>query len=91
MPTRRATIVRRRVVAATVAVAAAAVTAPIAAAAGSSPEPGTPNGLSVVALTFPIATANLSRVMVADARMPSPPALDVAETSRAPATHPIPV
>ena len=29
--------------------------------------------------------------MVADAKMPSPPALAVAETSRAPATHPIPV
>ena len=51
----------------------------------------TPNGLSVAALTFPIAVANSSRVMVADAKMPSPPALAVAETSRAPATHPIPV
>jgi hypothetical protein len=51
----------------------------------------TPNGLSVAVLTFRIAVANSSRVIVADAKMPNPPALAVAETSRAPATHPIPV
>ena len=51
----------------------------------------TPNGLSVAALTLPMAVANSSSVMVAEARMPSPPALAVADTSRAPATQPIPV
>lgn len=51
----------------------------------------TPNGLSVAAFTLPIATANSSNVMVADANIPSPPALAVADTSRAPATQPIPV
>ena len=51
----------------------------------------TPNGRSVVAFTLPIAVANSSSVIVADARMPRPPAFAVADTSRAPATHPIPV
>ncbi|CFR36790.1 N5-carboxyaminoimidazole ribonucleotide synthase [Mycobacterium tuberculosis] len=51
----------------------------------------TPNGLSVTALTFVIAAASSSSVMVAEAKMPSPPALAVADTSRAPATQPIPV
>src|SRR3984957_16814592 len=51
----------------------------------------TPNGLSGAAWTFPIATASSSSVMVAEARIPSPPALEVAATRRAPATQPIPV
>ena len=50
-----------------------------------------PNGLSVVALTLVTAVCSSSSVMVADARMPSPPALEVAATSRAPATQPMPV
>ena len=50
-----------------------------------------PNGLSVVAFTFVTAVASSSSVMVADARMPRPPAFEVADTSRAPATQPIPV
>lgn len=41
--------------------------------------------------TFAIAVANSSMVIVAEARIPRPPALAVAETSRAPATQPIPV
>ena len=50
-----------------------------------------PNGLSVAALTLVTAVCSSSSVMVADARMPRPPALEVADTSRAPATQPIPV
>jgi hypothetical protein len=50
-----------------------------------------PNGLSVAALTFVTAVRSSSSVMVADAKMPRPPALAVADTSRAPATQPIPV
>ena len=51
----------------------------------------TPNGRSVAAFTLRTASANSSSVIVADARMPRPPAFAVADTSRAPATHPIPV
>ena len=51
----------------------------------------TPNGRSVEAFTFLIAVASSSMVIVAEARMPRPPALDVADTSRAPATQPMPV
>jgi hypothetical protein len=50
-----------------------------------------PNGLSVAAFTLATAVRSSSSVMVADARMPSPPALEVAATSRAPATQPMPV
>jgi hypothetical protein len=51
----------------------------------------TPNGRSVASLTFAIAVASSSMVIVADARIPRPPAFAVADTSRAPATQPIPV
>ncbi len=50
-----------------------------------------PNGLSVAAFTLVTAVESSSSVMVADARMPRPPALDVAATRRAPATQPMPV
>src|SRR5205814_1738252 len=42
-------------------------------------------------LTAWIASRSCVRLMVADARMPRPPAALVADVSRAPATHPIPV
>ena len=51
----------------------------------------TPKGRSVAALTLVMAAASSSRLMVAEARIPSPPALAVADTSLAPATQPIPV
>jgi hypothetical protein len=51
----------------------------------------TPNGADVRALTSAMADAICSRVMVAEARIPRPPALAVAATRRGPATHPIPV
>ena len=51
----------------------------------------TPNGLSVRDLTFAIAARSSSRVIVADARMPSPPADEVAAVSCAPDTQPMPV
>ena len=51
----------------------------------------TPNGESVRDRTSPIELLSWSRVMVAEARMPSPPAAAVADTSRGPATHPMPV
>ena len=38
-----------------------------------------------------MASASSSSVMVAEARMPSPPALEVAATRRGPATQPMPV
>jgi hypothetical protein len=38
-----------------------------------------------------IAASSSSYVIVAEARMPSPPALDVADVSRGPETQPIPV
>lgn len=51
----------------------------------------TPNGASVRDLTFRTAARSSSRVIVAEARMPSAPASAVAVTRRGPATHPIPV
>ena len=50
-----------------------------------------PNGLSVAAFTLVTAVCSSSSVIVAEARMPRPPALEVADTSRAPATQPMPV
>lgn len=51
----------------------------------------TPNGWSVRLLTSRIARSSSSKVIVALARMPSPPAFAVPEVSRAPETQPIPV
>src|SRR4051812_6670570 len=51
----------------------------------------TPNGWSVRPFTSVMAWSSSSYVMVALARMPSPPALAVPDTSRGPATHPMPV
>ena len=51
----------------------------------------TPKTASVRAFTSATAARNSSKVIVAEARMPSAPALAVAATSRGPATHPIPV
>ena len=51
----------------------------------------TPKGLLVRCLTSPIAWSSSSKVIVAEARMPRPPAFAVAETSRGPATQPMPV
>ena len=62
-----------------------------AAASGASARRFTPKGASVVALTSSIAEASWSKSMVAAARMPRPPALAVADTSRGPATQPMPV
>src|SRR4051794_7887540 len=51
----------------------------------------TPNGWSVRALTSAIACSSSSKVMVALARMPSPPAFAVPLTRRGPETQPMPV
>ena len=51
----------------------------------------TPKGLSVRDFTSAMAVASSSMVIVADARIPSPPAALVAAVSLAPATQPIPV
>lgn len=51
----------------------------------------TPKGLSVSDLVLATAAMSSSSVIVAEARMPSPPALEVAATRRGPATQPIPV
>ncbi len=52
----------------------------------------TPNGLSVRLLHLVDGVARAaSKVIVADARMPSPPAALVADVRRAPATQPMPV
>ena len=51
----------------------------------------TPKGAVVRARTSAMAAASSARVMVAEARMPRPPALAVAATSRGPATQPMPV
>jgi hypothetical protein len=51
----------------------------------------TPNGASVRDLTSRMASLRWSRVIVAEARMPSAPAFAAADTRRGPATQPIPV
>ncbi len=51
----------------------------------------TPNGCPVRSLTEVIAALSSGTLMVALARMPSPPASLVAAVRRAPATHPMPV
>ncbi len=51
----------------------------------------TPNGRSVRSRTSPMAETSSGKVMVAEARMPRPPASAVAATSRGPATQPMPV
>src|SRR2546425_6809173 len=51
----------------------------------------TPKGSSVRSFTSTIAARSSPNVMVPAARMPSPPALLVAATSRGPATQPMPV
>ena len=51
----------------------------------------TPKGLSVRDFTFAMAARSSSSVIVALARMPSPPADEVAAVSVAPDTHPMPV
>ncbi len=51
----------------------------------------TPKGRSVRSLVLAIASASSERERVADAMIPSPPALATAETSRGPATYPMPV
>ncbi len=51
----------------------------------------TPNGRSVRDLTSATAEVRSWRVMVAEARMPRPPASAVAATRRGPATQPMPV
>ena len=62
-----------------------------ASASGASARKLTPNGRSVRALTERIAACSSASVIVAEARMPNPPAALVADVSRAPATQPIPV
>src|SRR6195952_1662052 len=51
----------------------------------------TPNGRSVRLFTSAMAWSSSSKVMVAEARIPSPPALAVPLTRRGPATQPMPV
>ena len=51
----------------------------------------TPNGAVVRLRTSAMAPASSSSVMVAEARMPRPPAAQVAATRRGPATQPMPV
>ena len=51
----------------------------------------TPKGAEVRLRTSAMAPASSSSVMVAEARMPRPPASHVAATSRGPATQPMPV
>jgi hypothetical protein len=51
----------------------------------------TPKGRSVRARTSAMAATNSSNVMVAEARMPKPPASAVAATNLGPATQPMPV
>ena len=51
----------------------------------------TPNGLSVAARISSMAFTIWSNVIGADARMPKPPAADVAAVSREFATQPMPV
>ena len=51
----------------------------------------TPNGFDVRDATLSIAAPSSSRVMVAEASIPRPPAAAVAAVRRAPETHPIPV
>ena len=51
----------------------------------------TPNGPFVRLRTSPIAAASSSRLMVAEAKIPRPPASVVAATRRGPATQPMPV
>jgi hypothetical protein len=51
----------------------------------------TPKGWSVRDFTSCTAATSWSYVIVADARMPRPPAALVADVNRAPATHPMPV
>ncbi len=62
-----------------------------ASASAASVRRFTPNGASVRPRTSSMAAASSSNVMVADARMPSAPAAAVADTSRGPATQPMPV
>ena len=51
----------------------------------------TPKLRSVVSLTSAMASSSSSNVMVAAAKMPSPPADEVADVSCAPETQPMPV
>src|SRR6478752_2567256 len=62
-----------------------------AGASAASARRLTPNGLSVRSLTSMIAFSSSSKVIVALARMPRPPALAVPTTSRGPDTQPMPV
>jgi hypothetical protein len=58
-------------------------------ASGASALIFTPNGPVVPAAVSLIAVWSSARLMVAEARMPSPPALPTAVTSRGPDTYPI--
>src|SRR5262245_38028876 len=62
-----------------------------AARSGWSARRLTPNALSVRSLTVAMASAIWAPVMVTAARMPNPPAADVAAVSEAPETQPMPV
>ena len=62
-----------------------------ASASGALGSRFTPKGASVTARTSSMAVRNSANVMVADARIPNPPARAVAAVSDAPETQPIPV
>ena len=62
-----------------------------AGASAASARRFTPNGASVRSLTSTMARSISGSVIVADARMPSPPALAVPLTRLGPETQPIPV
>src|SRR5580700_963695 len=61
------------------------------AASAASARRFTPNGAPVRSLTFFIALRNSVGLIVAAARMPSPPAAETADVSLGPDTYPIPV